>query len=126
MSKRCCPRSSSSGVKDAGSLTVDIRDAGIARHDESVEVAVYFCCLEALQNTAKHAGPGATAIVRLDEDREAVHFSVVDDGVGFELDTVDDKSGLINLADRAAAAGGTLRIESAPGRGTRVVGRIPV
>jgi signal transduction histidine kinase len=112
-------------ITDGGALTVDIRDEGLARHPESVEVAVHFCCLEALQNTAKHAGPGATAVVRLGEDREAVHFSVVDDGVGFEPETIDRIGGLTNLADRAAAAGGSLRIESAPGRGTRVIGRIP-
>ena len=51
-------------VTDGGSLTVDIRDAGLARHAEGVELTAYFCCLEALQNAAKHAGPGATAVVR--------------------------------------------------------------
>ncbi len=112
-------------VTDHGSMPVDIRDEGLARQAEGVELTVYFCCLEALQNAAKHAGPGASAVVRLDQDRDGVHFSVEDDGVGFDPDTVE-RSGLTNLADRAAAAGGTLRIESAPGRGTRVAGSIPV
>ena len=112
-------------VTDHGSMAVDIRDEGLARQAEGVELTVYFCCLEALQNAAKHAGPGASAVVRLDQDRDGVHFSVEDDGVGFDPDAVE-RSGLTNLADRAAAAGGTLRIESAVGRGTRVTGSIPV
>ncbi|MDP9135426.1 MAG: histidine kinase, partial [Actinomycetota bacterium] len=112
-------------VTDGGSLTVDIRDAGLRRHAEGVELTVYFCCLEALQNAAKHAGHGVSAVVRLSEDGDGVHFSVEDDGVGFDEDAVEPTGGLANLADRAAAAGGTLRIESDPGRGTRIVGQIP-
>ena len=113
-------------VTDGGALSVDIRDAGLTRQAEGVELTVYFCCLEALQNAAKHAGPGASAVVVLGQDRDGVHFSVEDDGVGFEPDDVERGGGLTNLADRAAAAGGELRIESAPGRGTRVTGWIPV
>ena len=113
-------------VTDGGALSVDIRDAGLLRHTEGVELTVYFCCLEALQNAAKHAGDGASAVVVLGEDREGVHFSVEDDGVGFDPDAVAQAGGLTNMTDRAAAAGGVLRIESALGRGTRVVGRIPV
>jgi signal transduction histidine kinase len=94
-------------------------------HAEGVELTVYFCCVEALQNAAKHAGPGASATVLLGEDRDGVHFSVEDDGVGFAPDDVEPGGGLTNLADRAASAGGTLRIESAPGRGTRVIGWLP-
>jgi signal transduction histidine kinase len=112
-------------VTDGGSMRVDIRDAGLGRHAEGVELTVYFCCLEALQNAAKHAGPGASAVVRLGADRDGVNFSVEDDGIGFDPDAVERSNGLTNLADRAAAAGGTLRIESAPGRGTRVIGWIP-
>jgi signal transduction histidine kinase len=113
-------------VTDGGSMPVDIRDSGLGRHAEGVELTVYFCCLEALQNAAKHAGPGASAVVRLGEDPDGVHFSVEDNGVGFDPDAVERSGGLTNLADRAEAAGGTLRIESAPGRGTRVIGSIPV
>lgn len=68
-----------------------------------------------LQNAAKHGGRGISAVVRLSEDGDGVLFSVEDDGVGFDEDAVEPTGGLASLADRAAAAGGTLRIESAPG-----------
>jgi signal transduction histidine kinase len=113
-------------VTDGGALPVDIRDDGLPRHPEGVELTVYFCCLEALQNAAKHAGPGASAVVRLGEDRDGVHFTVVDDGVGFDPAAVERTGGLTNMADRAAAAGGTLRVESSPGHGTHVIGHVPV
>jgi signal transduction histidine kinase len=112
-------------VTEGGALVVDIRDEGLPRHPEGVELTVYFCCLEALQNAAKHAGPGASAVVRLGEDRAGVHFSVIDDGVGFDPAAAERTGGLTNMADRAAAAGGTLRVESSPGHGTRVIGHVP-
>jgi signal transduction histidine kinase len=93
---------------------------------ESLERTVYFCCLQVLPKAAKHAGPGASATVRLSDDRSGVHFSVVDDGVGCDPKAVEGTGGLMNLADRTTAAGGTLQIESAPGRGARVEGWILV
>jgi signal transduction histidine kinase len=106
-------------ITDNGALAVDIRDHELSRHAEGVELTVYFCCLEAVQNAAKHAGPAASVVVRLGDDADGVRFSVVDDGAGFGT------GGLTNLADRASAAGGTVHVESAPGRGTSVVGWIP-
>ncbi len=41
------------------------------RYDPEIEATVYFCCLEALQNAAKHAGEGARATIRLREKEEA-------------------------------------------------------
>ena len=87
---------------------------------------MYFCCLECLQNAAKHAGRGASATVRLFEDDGHAGFSVEDDGVGFDPGAVERGTGLTNLADRVAAVGGTLTIESARKRGTRVTAHIPV
>lgn len=95
------------------------------RHGEEVELAAYFCCLEAIQNAAKHAGTGAAAIVRLSERNGNVRFAVEDDGVGFDPETVERGAGLANMTDRLSALGGTLRIESAAGRGTRLAGELP-
>jgi signal transduction histidine kinase len=88
-------------------------------------MTVYFCCLEGLQNAAKHAGPGATVTSVLSEAEGRVCFCVDDDGAGFDPGTVERGAGLTNLGDRVAAVGGTLRIETAPGCGTHVTGRIP-
>ena len=109
-----------------GAIPVTVKDGGVHRHPQEIELAVYFCCLEALQNAAKHAGPGAVATVMLSEDGGDVCFTVEDDGIGFDPRTVRRGAGLENLTDRMSAAGGTLRITSARGRGTRVSGRLPV
>ena len=95
---------------------------GISRFDRQVEAAVYFCTLEALQNVAKYAGATA-ATVRLRSDDGWLSFEVQDDGRGFELDHASG-SGIQGMADRLDAIGGSLEIDSAPGTGTVVRGRI--
>ena len=106
-------------------VPVRVYEHSLSRHAEPVEITVYFCCVECLQNAAKHAGPGSSVTVTLGESDAGVEFCVEDDGAGFDPATVDRGSGLTNLADRVAAVGGTLHIESSPGAGTRVTGRVP-
>ena len=107
-------------------IPISVTDEGLRRHSSAVELAVYFCCLEALQNVAKHAGPGASASVWLFDGDGELQFRVEDDGLGFEPARVDSGTGLSNLADRLSAVGGSIRIDSSTGRGTRVAGHIPV
>ena len=107
-------------------IPISVTDEGLRRHSSAVELAVYFCCLEALQNVAKHAGPGASASVWLFDGDGELQFRVEDDGLGFEPERVDPGTGLANLADRLSAVGGSIRIDSSAGRGTRVAGHIPV
>ncbi|MBA2751997.1 MAG: hypothetical protein H0U41_07140 [Actinobacteria bacterium] len=64
-------------------LSVSVEAEGLVRHAPEVEAAVYFCCLEALQNVIKYAG-ASTASVRLGEHAGALTFSVEDDGCGFD------------------------------------------
>ena len=97
--------------------------SGEDRYGQDVEAAVYFCCLEALQNVAKHA-PEAHAVAISLERNGDLRFSVSDDGPGF--DTAVAGSGLVNMRDRVSAVGGTLEIKSAPGAGTEIVGHVPV
>jgi signal transduction histidine kinase len=106
-------------------MPVRIEAEGARRHPEEVENAVYFCCLECLQNAAKHAGRGASVTIAISEFQGRIGFAVEDDGVGFDPATVQRGAGLDNLAERMHALGGTLGVDSRPGRGTRVTGHLP-
>ncbi len=97
-----------------------------ARYPPQVEATVYFCCLEALQNASKHAGPGATATIRVWEDQSALLFEIADTGTGFEPAETESGAGLTNMTDRLGAIGGLASIDSAPGSGVRVAGTIPI
>ena len=106
-------------------IPVTITDERLRRRSETIELAVYFSCLEALQNAAKHAGPGASVDISLTEGHDGLRFRVEDDGAGFEPAFVEQGSGLSNLTDRLAAVGGSIRIDSSPGGGTCIAGHIP-
>jgi signal transduction histidine kinase len=100
--------------------------AGIGRYPEDIEAAVYFCCLEALQNITKHAGPAVGGAIRLWEDGERLHFEVSDEGAGFSEGGVDPGQGVISMSDRIAAAGGAVSVRSRKGHGTTVRGSVPI
>jgi signal transduction histidine kinase len=108
-------------------ITTEVNADGAGRYPAEVEAAVYFCCLEALQNAGKHAGPGARALITLAEEAGALRFEVADDGRGFESSNGRPVGvGLANMADRIAALGGELRVSSRAGSGTTISGRIPL
>ena len=96
---------------------------GVGRYPPDVESALYFCCLEALQNVAKYAH-AAHAEVRLSATGDELAFEVLDDGDGFDTKTMPLGSGLQGMADRLEALGGILEVRSEPGAGTTVAGRI--
>jgi signal transduction histidine kinase len=102
-----------------------VRVDGLSDHPEEIAATVYFCCLEALDNAARHADPTTIEIVLTEAD-STLHFSVRDDGVGFTPSTTDRGAGIINMRDRLATIGGELKLHSDPGQGTRVSGRIPL
>lgn len=108
------------------SLPATVAADGVGRHPPEIEAAVYFCCLESLQNAAKYAGPGASARVRVWEEAKSLLFEVNDDGTGFESNRLIEGAGLTNMRDRIGAVGGTLCVESDRVGGTRVQGVIPV
>jgi signal transduction histidine kinase len=95
------------------------------RYPGEIESAAYFCCLEALQNAAKHA-VGASAVLIDVTGNGVLRFEVRDDGAGFDSATATPGMGLTSMRDRLAAVGGELAIVSSPGQGTRVVARIPL
>jgi signal transduction histidine kinase len=106
-------------------LSVEVTADGIGRYSPETEAAVYFCCLEALQNAAKHA-VGASVEVHLWEESGGLLFTVSDDGPGFDVDKAQRGHGYINMADRLGAIGGTVRWESHIGEGSQVRGSVPL
>ena len=116
-----------SAAAGRAALPTDVVADGVGRYEQAVEAAVYFCCLEALQNAGKHAGEGAHATITVREEAGALLFEVADTGAGFELESGAGRgAGFVNMADRVGAIGGTLSVDSAPGKGTRIGGRIPL
>ncbi|MDP9075605.1 MAG: histidine kinase, partial [Actinomycetota bacterium] len=109
------------------SLPTTIGRCEVARYPPELEAAVYYCCLEALQNAAKHAGPDAVATIGVWQEQNRLWFEVADNGAGFDQATgAQHGHGFVNMGDRLGAMNGGLQVESAPGAGTRVSGQIPI
>jgi len=127
------PLLSTRGLREAmgaacrrAALPAELSSDGIDRYPPEVEAAVYFCCLEALQNASKHAGEATTAQVRLWQEEGSLHFEVSDDGSGFDSGAASEGAGLVNMADRIGAVGGKLDVTSSQGQGSRVHGEVPI
>jgi signal transduction histidine kinase len=106
-------------------VPITIRADGLGRYAPEVEAAVYFSCLEALQNVAKYAEASSTTVV-LAQTNGHLTFEVMDDGRGFDPTAERTGTGLQGIADRLGALHGEVTIRSEPGAGTRVRGRIEV
>jgi len=113
-------------VARSTTIEVSLQTFRIGRYSEDVEIAVYFCCVEAIQNVVKHGGPDAVVSIRLWHVANALSFDVRDSGCGFEPSSCRRGSGLINMRDRIEAVGGKLWVTSRPGWGTSVQGRVPL
>ena len=110
----------------SSSVPIVVTDEGIGRSSDGVEAAIYFCAREAIQNTAKHAGPGAGVTVTLARREYAIEFTVSDDGAGMPPAADTGGIGITGMRDRIEAVGGEFEIVSAPGQGTSVHGTIPM
>jgi signal transduction histidine kinase len=107
-------------------LPTDI-EITVGRHSQEIEAAIYFCCMEALQNAGKHAGEQAGAVVTVWEDDRALHWQVSDTGTGFDPGASGGAGhGFLNMRDRMGAFGGTIDVISSVGGGTTVEGHIPL
>jgi signal transduction histidine kinase len=99
---------------------------GIDRLTPEIEATVYFCCAEAIENAVHHAvGADQIAIALAIDDRN-VRFEVIDNGPGLPAYSRVPGAGFLAMRDRLGAVGGHLDTSAAPGRGTRVVGMIPL
>lgn len=102
-------------------LPVD-RSVPSVRFERGIETAAYFIGCEGLTNAVKHACATRIALSAATENGHLV-VSVADDGVGGAAPI--HGSGLSGLADRVAALGGTLRLQSEPGAGTTLTAELP-
>jgi signal transduction histidine kinase len=109
----------------SASVPVEVIDEGVGRSSDATEAAIYFCAREAIQNAAKHAGPGAKATVTLKRGNNEVELTVHDDGAGMPAERGAETIGLTSMRDRIEAVGGRFEIASVPGEGTSVLAAIP-
>jgi signal transduction histidine kinase len=100
-------------------VPVEVVSNGTVRYPPAVEAAAYFCCLEAIQNAAKHAA-ATRVVVQVDALPDVLRLMIEDDGCGFDIAAVTAGSGLAGLRDRVDSVAGTLVIATAPGGGTSV------
>lgn len=99
-------------------LPVQMRTGRVARYPAAVESAIYYTCVEAIQNALRHAD-ASTIVVTVDCGARRISAAVSDDGRGFDPAGVT-VSGLLGVEDRLRALGGTLVVESRPGAGATV------
>jgi signal transduction histidine kinase len=112
------------GVAFHAQVRMNLITHGLTRLPAEIETAVYFTCLEAIQNAVRHAGADPKVWVTIRQNG-ALEFDIQDDGVGF-TPHAQGVGGLRNMRDRVEAIGGHLAIRSAPGRGTLVSGVVPL
>ena len=113
-----------SAVASAASIRTTVSADGIGRFRPEIESAVYFACVEALQNAAKHADGARSISIALAADEE-LSFAVRDDGPGTDA-TVNGNGAFTTIRDRIRAVGGEVAVESPPDHGTRLVGTVPL
>jgi PAS domain S-box-containing protein len=110
-------------------IRADLHATGIApgQLTDEIETALYRIAQEGLNNVAKHAQAAHVAIL-LDGRSDRVSLIVEDDGIGVDVEAAGsrDRFGVVGMRERAKLLGGTLDIESQPGKGMTVVARIPV
>jgi signal transduction histidine kinase len=105
-------------------LAVEVTEVSVGRYAPAVEAAVYFCCLEALQNSAKHSGADRVD-VHLDGTGDSLVLTVDDNGAGFDPALVAAGAGLANMRDRIDSVGGRLTVGHGPHTGSRVRAAVP-
>jgi signal transduction histidine kinase len=110
---------------DKSPIPVVVDADGVGRFGQNIEAAVYFCCLEALQNIAKYAAASHAHICVAARDH-SLRFTVSDDGVGYDASRTPMGSGQRNMADRLAALDGRLEVRSVPSKGTTITAHLPL
>jgi two-component system sensor histidine kinase UhpB len=118
------------GVSKRTGLSITVEGSGIGRFPPRIETAFYRIAQEALNNVHRHAR--ATRVdIRLQQEAQAICYSIRDDGVGFDVPSVlakkgDKGLGLIGIRERLNPFKGTFQINATPGQGTELLMSIPL
>lgn len=113
-------------VETRGGIKANLVVEGSEQIPRPIQAELYNIAHEALNNALKHAHAGSVQIhLRFEED--ATEMEVSDDGKGFDpsAEGLGGGFGIPGMQERAKKIGGTLQIVSAPGKGTRVIVRVP-
>jgi signal transduction histidine kinase len=118
------------GIVMRTGLTIQVEGPENQRYPQSIETGLYRVVQEALNNVVKHA-EATTVAVRIDHDQGNLVCTVEDDGKGYEVAAEgvagnERGFGLMGMRERLKHLGGSLRIQSAPGLGTRIIATIPL
>ncbi|MDQ4085576.1 MAG: sensor histidine kinase [Actinomycetota bacterium] len=130
------PRGPGVGLADLRMLVDRVRSGGLEVRLEleepaepvgdAVDLAAYRIVQEALTNVLRHAGPGATARVRVRVSRERLLVEVSDTGSGPAAGTLVEGSGITGMRQRAESLGGSVDVVPGPGRGVQVTAWLPL
>jgi signal transduction histidine kinase len=118
------------GVSKRANLSIDIKTTAAGRLPGPMEIALYRIVQEALTNAAKHS-KASRVWIRIGRKNGIFCCSIEDDGVGFDVQAAQSHGkrrglGLIGMQERLNAIGGTLSIDSARGKGTRLLIQLPM
>ena len=119
------------GVMQRTGLKVNVRGPVRERYGPAVETAIYRIAQEALNNAFVHGGESPNVTITLRRHLGDLHCTIVDDGLGFDVDSVlakrgDRGLGILGMRERANAVGGVCEIRSRPGSGTTIEIVVPV
>src|SRR5439155_20018618 len=118
------------GISERGQLPVTVKGSSGGRLPVQAEIVLYRVVQEALNNVVRHAF-AKTARVSIHRDGNAVHCSVLDDGVGFDLKSIGGQKakrglGLVGMRERLATVKGAYIIKTSPGQGTEIIATVPM
>jgi signal transduction histidine kinase len=118
------------GVSKRANLSIEIKTTVTGRLPGPIEIALYRTVQEALTNAAKHS-KASRVWIRIGRKNGTFRCSIEDDGVGFDVRAAQSDGrrrglGLIGMQERLNAIGGALSIDSAGGRGTRLLIQLPM
>lgn len=113
---------------ERGEVEVLVQASGGGGLPTAVEWALYRVAQESVRNVERHA-QATVASIRLTRDGTQMRLEVIDDGIGFDVSDAEERRpgmGLFSARERLALVNGTLRVDSAPGAGTRILAIVPV